>query len=808
MKVSLNWVKKYVDLPKDVTEKQIAYDLTLRTVEVESVENTKEKFHDIVVGKILEVNEHPNADKLKVCIVDIGEEKSVQIVCGGCNLYVGEYVVISKPGAEVYWHGEAGLVKIKESNMRGVSSYGMICGATEVYLEQLFPPKSEDEIVDLKGYDCEVGQNIADVICMDDVVLEIDNKSLTNRPDLWGHYGIARELSAIYNVPLKELPVVKIDSKLPKYKVEIEEPEKCNRYAAVEIENVYDKESPMWMKAALINGGMRPINAIVDITNYVMMAVGQPLHAFDRTHVVGEKIVVRNAKKNEELLLLDNNAISLTEDDLVICDTEDAMALAGIRGGKKDSILPETTGVVLEVANFTAGTIRKTGKRFDEKTDASIRYEKNIDTERVEQGLALALELFKELFPESKVVAFNDVYPIKTEREKIDVPEEFLNVRLGKVLGRETIERVLKALGYEVTYKDGIYHVVVPVWRSTGDVYLKDDVMGDIARLLSFESFEAKPLTITFEHAVLQRKESLERRLREYLAYRCGFNEIFTYPWIDEKYINAAGINKENSVKLATPPSPEEAYLRSSLVPGMLEAISKNLRYYDYFRLFEMAQVFEKGVYHESSEDETLPIHKMLLTGCIVGKDPSRIFYELKGVLEKMAGYTQMEKIRLEVSKEKPSWADVNVYMDILLGQEVVGKLGLVSIRTMSEAKIKRTNVAVFELDTGLLVPNASRDNKFTHLSQVPLVEKDLSILVNEDVTWRSISTAIKNKVKEVKFIEEYRGNQVPEGKKSIMLRVLLGNGDVTLTSEEINSTMDVIMEILGKKCGASLRDE
>ena len=215
----------------------------------------------------------------------------------------------------------------------------------------------------------------------------------------------------------------------------------------------------------------------------------------------------------------------------------------------------------------------------------------------------------------------------------------------------------------------------------------------------------------------------------------------------------------------------------------MLEAISKNLRYYDYFRLFEMAQVFEKGVYHESSEDETLPIHKMLLTGCIVGKDPSRIFYELKGVLEKMAGYTQMEKIRLEVSKEKPSWADVNVYMDILLGKDVVGKLGLVSIRVMIEAKIKRTNVAVFELDTVLLVPNASRDNKFTHLSQVPLVSKDLSILVDEDVTWRSISTAIKNKVKEVKFIEEYRGNQVPEGKKSVMLRVLLGNGDVTLTS-------------------------
>ena len=379
MKVSLNWVKKYVDLPKEITNKQIAYDLTLRTVEVESVENTSDKFHDIVVGKILEVKEHPNADSLRICMVDIGETEPVQIVCGGSNLYVGEYVVISKPGAEVYWHGEPDLVKIKKTNMRGESSYGMICGAEEVYLENIFPAKNETEIVDLKGIECKPGQNIAELICMDDVVLEIDNKSLTNRPDLWGHYGIARELSAIYNVPLKELPSIEIDKNLPKYNVEIQVPEKCNRYAAIEIENVYDKESPMWMKAALINAGMRPISAIVDITNYVMMAVGQPLHAFDRTHVNGEKIIVRNAKKDEELLLLDNNTISLTEDDLVICDDTDAMALAGIRGGKKDSILPETTGVVVEVANFIASTIRKTGKRFDEKTDASIRYEKNLD---------------------------------------------------------------------------------------------------------------------------------------------------------------------------------------------------------------------------------------------------------------------------------------------------------------------------------------------------------------------------------------------------------------------------------------------
>ncbi len=807
MKVSLNLIKKYVDLPKELTSKQIAYDLTLRTVEVESVENTSEKYHDIVVGKILEVRNHPNADLLKICITDIGQKEPVQIVCGGSNLYEGEYVVVSKPGAEVVWHGEGEPVKIKETKMRGEMSFGMICGATEVYLDNFFPPKDEHEIVDLKGIDCYPGQNISEIVCMEDTVLEIDNKSLTNRPDLWGHYGVARELSAIYNAPLKELPNVNIDPNLPKYDIEIKEPSKCNRYVGIEIENIYEKESPMWMKSLLVKTGMRPINAIVDITNYVMMAVGQPLHAFDRTHVVGEKIIVRNAKKDEKLLLLDNNAIDLTEEDLVISDVNEAMALAGIRGGKKDSILPETTGIVLEVANFTAGTIRKTGKRFDEKTDASIRYEKHIDTERVDQGVALSLELIKELFPESKVVAYGDNYPIKTKRSVIDLPQEFLNVRLGKVLTKETIESVLKLLGYDVEYDKGIYHVTAPVWRSTGDVTLKDDVMGDLARILSYQSFESTPLTIKFEKAVHQNNVLLERRLREYLAYRCGLNEIFTYPWIDEKYIKAAKIDTTKSIKLATPPSPEQANLRSSLIPGMLEAINKNLRYFDSFRMFEMAQVFEKGEYHPSSMDESLPIHKKYLTGCIVGKNAKEIFYEIKGIVENMSEYCHMEQLSF-VQEEKPSWADVNAYLNIMCNNEIIGSIGLLSVATMSDAKIRHTNVAVFEINSDKLIPYASRTNEFKHLPELPLVEKDLSLLVDKNITWQEISLSIKSKVKELEFIEEYTGNQIPTDKKSIMLRVKIGNEDSTMTSEQINSEMESIIKTLNKKCGAKLREE
>jgi phenylalanyl-tRNA synthetase beta chain len=253
MRVSLNLIKKYVDLPKELTAKQIADDLTLRTVEVESVENTSEKYNNIVVGKILEVRQHPNADLLRICITDIGEKEPVQIVCGGSNLYQGEYVVVSKPGAKVVWHGEGEPVEIKETKMRGELSYGMICGATEVYLDNFFPPKDEHEIVDLKDIKCYPGQNISELVCMEDTVIEIDNKSLTNRPDLWGHYGIARELSAIYNISLKEHSKVSVDNTLPKYNIEIKEPTKCNRYVGIEIENIYEKEESLVLEAP--NGG-------------------------------------------------------------------------------------------------------------------------------------------------------------------------------------------------------------------------------------------------------------------------------------------------------------------------------------------------------------------------------------------------------------------------------------------------------------------------------------------------------------------------------------------------------------------------
>lgn len=806
MNISINFLKRYLYLPSDLTYEQLSYDLTMRTVEVEEVIRTADKFHDIVVGEIKEIRPHPNADALTICMTDVGDGELHQIVCGGTNLVEGHKVCVCKPGAEVVWHGEGEPVLIKETKLRGEKSFGMICAPAEVFLGDIIPTKEEREIVDFTalGIECEAGQSVAEVMGQDDVILVVDNKSLSNRPDLWGHYGVARELAAIYKLPLKEAQS-DLPQGLPEYPVQIDAPDLCPRYSATKIENVYVKEAPAWMKTLITNAGMRPINAIVDITNFVMMAVGQPLHAFDSTHVEGEKIIVRSARDGEKLLLLDDLDLDLAEGDLVICDTKEPMALAGIKGGKKDSILESTTSVVLEAADFSAPGIRRTSRRFDEKTDASLRYDKGVDTQRVDLGVSLALSLFKEIYPECSITAFGDAYPAATDNAVIDITQDFLDRRLGEVIERAEIEDILTRLGYKVEFEDGTYHCVAPTWRSTGDVSIHDDILGDIARLLGYEYFKKQPLPVRFDESIHQVEMDLARRLREYLAFRCGMNEIFTYPWVDEKYIRAAGIDLGTSVKLATPPAPELGYLRASLIPGMLETIEKNHRHFDEFAVFEAAQAFEKGEYSPSTADEVLPVHKNMLSGAFAGKDARTLFFMAKGVIEGMPGYCHFKPFTFK-QKEKPSWADEKVWLNVMEGGRIAGSIGLISVQALSDSGIKLTSAAAFEIDTAMLEPYPSRTNEFRHLPQYPLVEQDLSLLVDESVTWNEIREAIKFMVKDLRFVEEYRGKQIPAGKKSIMLSLKIGNDDSTMTSKQIEKKMNGIIKVLEKKCKAQLR--
>ena len=472
MKLSLSWIKDFVNIPEDMDMKQLAYDLTMDTVEVEDVEYLADRFDHMVVGVIEDIEPHPNADKLRVCKVDIGDGEIKDIVCGGINLEKGMRVAVSCPGAIVRWHGEGEPVEIKKSKLRGVASYGMICASDEIGLGNLFPASQEAEILDLSAFDVPAGTTLADALDLNDVLLEIDNKSMTNRPDLWGHYGIAREIAALYNLPLAEIKPFETDVQ-PDFNVEIDDPDRCPRYIGVEMSGVNVKEAPYQMQNRIWKVGMRPINALVDITNYVMLATGNPTHAFDADNI-SDHIVVRHAAENEKLLLLNDKELSLCTDDLVITDSEGPVALAGVMGGAKDSILPKTERVILEVANFEAAGIRRTALRYDNRTEASSRYEKAIDPERCDQALALSMQYFKELYPELKVTGYCDKYVKKLKRAEIDVNLVWLEKRLGKHLTNDEIQGKLEKLGFDVQINGEDMHVIAPTWRSTGDISIKD----------------------------------------------------------------------------------------------------------------------------------------------------------------------------------------------------------------------------------------------------------------------------------------------------------------------------------------------
>ena len=814
MKLSLSWIKDYVQIPEDMDLKKLAYDLTMSTVEVEDVEYLARRFDNMLVGVIEKIEPHPNADKLRVCKVDIGGGEIKDIVCGGINLKEGMRVAVSCPGAVVRWHGEGEPVVIKNSKLRGVESYGMICASDEIGLGELFPASQEAEILDLSAFEVPAGTSLADALDMNDVLLEIDNKSMTNRPDLWGHYGIAREIAALYDLPLKKIEPYTADVQSD-FKVEINDPDRCTRYIGVEMSGVEVKPSPYQMQNRIWKAGMRPINALVDITNYVMLATGNPTHAFDADNIT-DHIVVRHAVEGEKLILLNDHELTLCADDLVITDSEGPVALAGVMGGAKDSILPKTRRVILEVANFESTGIRRTALRYDTRTEASSRYEKAVDPERCEQALALSMQYFKELYPELTVTGFCDKYVKKLERAQIDVSLAWLAKRLGKNLSNEVIQKKLELLGFDVEISGDNMHVTAPTWRSTGDISIKDDVMEEVARLYGYDNFEATSFTTTFEGAINQKDQDLLRRIKEYLAIRCGMQEVYTYPWMNDVSVNAVLQSTEGVLRLSTPPAPDLSYIRSSLLPNLCEAVVKNERYFNDFAIFEEAQVFFDRNYTAAyDETELLPEQKRHIGAAFASsvKDITELFREAKGVLEYMPRYTHMEGFEFR-KEEKPVWADNVVWMNIFRGGEKIGDMGLVAKKVSMDCGIKNLSVMLFELDVTKLVPLKSRTNRFTHLAEYPETDYDISMLFDSDAAWADIYDAIMGQkkasalLKDAAFVDEYRGKQIPAGKKSVTIRLTIGSSEKTLTSQEIESAANQVMKKLGKKMGAELRTQ
>ena len=812
MKVSLNWIRDYVELPEDMDLKRLAYDLTMSTVEVEDAVDLGASFRSMVVGEIREVLPHPNADKLRICRTDIGGGDIREIVCGGTNLRGGMKVAVALPGAFCRWHGEGEPVEIKKSKLRGVDSYGMICGAVEIGLDDLFPADGEAVILDLSDFDAPAGTPLADALELNDVILEIDNKSMTNRPDLWGHYGIARELAALYHLPMKEFP--RFDRSVANtagFHVTVEDAERCPRYLSAQIEGLSVKPAPYQMQSRIWRVGMRPINALVDITNYVMLATGQPTHAFDSDHIAGH-VIVRRAGEGEKLLLLNGKELTLTADDLTIADDAGVVGLAGVMGGAKDSILPETDKVILEVANFQAAGIRRTALRYDNRTEASARYEKAIDPERCDQAFDLSMQLLGQLYPEMKVTGLVDEYPQHLKQAEIDVPLSWLERRLGKRLPPEEIRHKMELLGYDISFSGDNMHVVVPTWRSTGDVSIQADIMEEVARMYGYENFEAEPITTTFDGAINQLDKDLERRIKEYLAIRCGMQEIFTYPWMEESYVNAVLQSTDGILSLSTPPSPAERFVRSSLLPNLCKAVVKNERYFDEFSIFETAQVFRDENYTSPYDPrEKLPSQRKNVAGAFAStdKDITALFRKAKGVVEMMARYVHMETLTFRQT-EKPVWADNVVWLNICRGEEKVGDLALLSKKVSMACGIKNLNVMLFQLDQDSLVPLKSRTNTFTHMAEYPMTDYDISLLLDGSVQWKDVLQTVGGIKSELlhgaSFVDEYRGKQVPAGKKSLTLRLSIGSKEKTLTSSEIEEVASNVLNKIAKRFGAELR--
>ena len=812
MKVSLNWIKDYVKLPDDMDLKKLAYDLTMSTVEVEDAEELAKKFDGIVVGVITQLLPHPNADKLRICKTDIGGGEIKDIVCGGSNLEVGQKVAVALPGTFVKWHGEGEPVEIKVSKLRGVESYGMICASTEVGLEDLLPLGGDHEIMNLNAFECEAGDPIAKALSLDDVILEIDNKSMTNRPDLWGHYGIAREIATLYDLPLAEVPafVPEVEGGID---VRVGDAERCRRFIGTKMEGLYVKESPFEMRTRLWRVGQRPINALVDVTNYVMMATGQPTHAYDSDHIV-DFISARMAGEDEKLLLLSGEELELSTDDLVICDRTGPVGLAGVMGGAKDSILPETKDVILEVANFESRGIRRTTQRYDVRTEASSRYEKAVDPERCDLAFNMAMTLYKELYPEMKVVAYSDVYPTPIEKTEINVSLDWLERRLGQTFSNEYIENKLSRMGFGVTIDGDNLKVKVPSWRATGDISERADIMEEIARIYGYDNIQATKITTTFDAAINQLDYDLSRKIKEYLAFRCNMQEVFTYPWMTDKTVEAVLGTTENLLKLSTPPSPTEKFVKGSILPNICDAIVKNERFYSEFGIFEEAQIFQDRDYTSTyDEKEKIPYYTKSIGGAFaaVTSDVTALFRKAKGVIEMMPRYTHMEgfTFRRDV---KPAWADNTVWLNIYVGEKLVGNMGLLAKKASMGCGIKNLSAVLFELDFYALVPFKSRTNTFAHLPEFPENNYDISLLFDLDTKWEKIYAEILKKAKSEKlikraaFVDEYKGKQVPEGKKSVTIRLVIGSDTKTLTSDEIEKVANTVIRCLEHTAGAQMR--
>lgn len=641
-----------------------------------------------------------------------------------------------------------------------------------------------------------------------DAVLEIDNKSLTNRPDLWGHYGVARELAAIYQVPLKPLPTEEpalpaaalvggIDASI------------CRRFTATRIENISVRETPAWMQQRLVAIGQRSKNFYADLTNYVMMTTGQPTHAFDADRLA-LPLTVRHASADEPFHALDGTKLTLSPADGVVADQRGPVGLAGVIGGMDSAIQNDTKNVVFEAANFDPLAIRRTSATHGVRTEASTRFEKSLSTHRIDEARRLFFHILKTVDPGARITGFQDRKNAETAERRITANAAYLRDRIGKDLSIDELKTPLERLGFRVAASGDALDVTVPEWRNTGDVSGAHDLVEEIARLHGYENFEFHPPSVRLEKSARDYGRGAARRVKEYLASACGMQEVINYPWTEDRFVTATGLSVDAApLRLSAPPAPDQATLRTSLVPGLLRAIESNIRWRPAFRIFESGTVFPAGASRRWDDDrELLPMQIQRVAGAFVGDDAEVLFREAKGAIESLGARAHVSALSTAGAAPAP-WADAGASVAIVAEGKTIGHLGVLARRGTRAAGLKHAVAVIFEFDLAGLVSSPSRDNAYAALPELPSVDVDVSMTYADSVTWADIASTARGVsplIAAIVFIDQYRGKGIPEGSRSITLRARLQPTSQTLTSEEAVAIANEIRKAEREKHAATER--
>lgn len=786
MKISLNWIKDYVDL-EGIDIKELWYRFTMSTAEVEEVEFVGQDIQNVVVGKVLSVVPHPESKKLKITQVDSGDG-ILQIVCGAPNVTEGILVPLAKIGGSVKKLPELGKVKLV-----GIESFGMLCSASELGISD-----DHSGLLILDG-DYKPGTDIKSIIDIEDVIVEIDNKSLTNRPDLWGHYGIAREVAAIYGRKLKPMQVDSLEGTANKEKLDItvEDTEKCLRYSGLKIDGVKKLETSLNMKVRLFYCGMRSISPLVDLTNYLMLEMGQPMHAFD-SRQVESGIVVRSTKEPTIFKTLDGIERKLLEDVLLICNKEKPVAIAGIMGGEDSEVLGDTTSILLESATFEGASTRKSSTLIGLRTEASARYEKMLDPNMTVLAIQRFVKLLKDMQPDIQFAsALTDVYHNKLEPIDISITKPYIDKYIGNNLTKEKMVEILRSLEFTVDVEGDTFNIKVPTFRATKDITIKVDIIEEITRIFGYDNLVPQTLDIALKPLQYNEERITDNKVKELLSERFGASEVNSYIWYDNTFNSKMEIETNGKVKVLNPQAQDSNTLRDSMVPVMLGFAEKNEKAYDDFTLFEIGSVFKAANTTEKCQQNK---NICILTASKL-KSEDELFYDLKGIVTFIAKSLKNISLDFATCTIEHNWVHPTKSVNVSYDGQLMGYISVV--HPMIKKNIgKKLNVAVVEINRDILQAASTKPVKYKEPSKFPEVILDYSFMVDNGVTFDKLLEDIRAYKSDLlngfEFVTIYTGKGLPEGKKSMTFRFVIGSKEKTLSSDDINLFAKSLIDYMG----------